>query len=489
MTIDELEPTLLWQYFKALTQIPRPSYHEEAIRQFVLDEAARLGLSAEMDDAGNIVVCKPASQGKERAPGVILQSHLDMVPQKNSDKVHDFTKDPIQTLVKGDWLTADGTTLGADNGIGVAAALAILADNKLTHGPIEALFTATEESGMDGAKGLRKAWLQGDILLNLDSEDEGELYIGCAGGVDATLSFPLHKIKPPTGYSYTLRLSGLAGGHSGLNIIDQRGNANILMAQLLHRLSNEYDFSLVDFSGGNLRNAIPREAQAIIVCAADESELRESIERITTTLRCSLGEPDKAFSVALTPAQPANMVLDEAGQRTLLTAILLCPNGVIRMNHDMAGLVETSSNLAIVDIEQDTLVLKALLRSSNDDAKADLASRMDLFTQALNGQAEFDGDYPGWQPNPSSDIVKLMLETGQEVFGQIPPLKAIHAGLECGILGEHYPHWQIASFGPTITGAHSPDEQVYIPSVDTFWKWLTMTLERLAHIERDAKRD
>ncbi|MBV7434698.1 aminoacyl-histidine dipeptidase [Cardiobacteriaceae bacterium TAE3-ERU3] len=480
MTIDDLQPKALWQYFKALTQIPRPSYHEEAVRQYVLDEAARLGLDADMDEVGNVLVRKPASKGKENAPGVVLQSHLDMVPQKNNDKVHNFETDPIETLVDGEWLTANGTTLGADNGIGAAAALAVLADDSLVHGPIEALFTATEESGMDGAKGLRENWLQGDILLNLDSEDEGELYIGCAGGVDVTLNFPLKFESAAGKKAWLIRISGLAGGHSGLNIIDQRGNANVVLAQLLSGLSEEFDIAIAEFNGGNLRNAIPREAQAVIVFDGDQKSLEQAIKPLADMLRASFGKVDQGFSVSLSEHDSVVEALDGDSQKTLLSAVLLCPNGVLRMSHDMPGLVETSNNLAVVGIENGQLQLQSLLRSSSDDAKAHAKQQMAMLADALDGCAEFSGDYPGWQPDPSSQIVQLMQASGEEVFGKIPPLKAIHAGLECGILGEHYPHWQMISFGPTITGAHSPDEQVHIASVATFWTWLEKSLACIA---------
>lgn len=480
MTIDDLQPKALWQYFKALTQIPRPSYHEEAIRQYVLDEAARLGLEADMDEVGNVLVRKSASKGKENAPGVILQSHLDMVPQKNNDKVHNFETDPIETLVEGEWLTANGTTLGADNGIGAAAALAVLADDSLVHGPLEALFTATEESGMDGAKGLRENWLQGDILLNLDSEDEGELYIGCAGGVDVALNFPL-KFESVVGRkAWLIRISGLAGGHSGLNIIDQRGNANIILAQLLSDLSEELDIAIAEFNGGNLRNAIPREAQAVIVFDGDQKSLEQAIKPLAEMLRASFGKVDQGFKVSCSEHNLVTEALDGDSQKTLLSAVLLCPNGVLRMSHDMPGLVETSNNLAVVGIEHGQLQLQSLLRSSSDDAKAHAKQQMAMLADALDGSTEFSGDYPGWQPDPSSKIVQLMQASGEEVFGKTPPLKAIHAGLECGILGEHYPHWQMISFGPTITGAHSPDERVHIASVATFWTWLEKSLARIA---------
>ncbi|UJF24953.1 aminoacyl-histidine dipeptidase [Suttonella sp. R2A3] len=480
MTIKDLQPQLLWGYFHALTQIPRPSYHEEAVRQYVLDEAARLGLFAEIDEVGNVLVRKPATAGKEYSPGVILQSHLDMVAQKNNDSDHDFQRDPIRTQVDGDWLRAQGTTLGADNGIGAAAALAVLADKNLVHGPIEALFTATEECGMDGAKGLREGWLQGDILLNLDSEEEGELYIGCAGGVDAEITLPLTRENNTQTHAYHLTISGLSGGHSGLNIIDQRGNATIILMRVIDELVEHYEIKLASAEGGNMRNAIPREAEAVLCGEIDESTLQAHIEAINKALRAELPKEDQKLAIGLKKAERPATVLEQSSLQRLIAGVLGCPNGVVRMDLAMSNLVETSSNLAIIRVGEDQASLQALIRSSHEDAKADLARRFSILAAALEGSATFEGDYPGWQPDPEAAIVQTMLKTGEALFGKTPQLKAIHAGLECGILGEHYPDWQMISFGPTITGAHSPDEQVHIPSVVTFWQWLSASLSSIA---------
>ena len=443
-TILDLQPASVWHYFHQLTQIPRPSHHEEAVQQYVLDEAARLGLSAERDAVGNIRVRKPASAGHEGTPGVILQGHLDMVPQKNADKVHDFTSDPITTQVHADGrVTADGTTLGADNGIGVALILAVLADKTLVHPPLDALFTSSEETGMVGAKGLQGGWLKGHYLINLDYEDEGELCIGCAGGVDGsyTLPYATRAVRMP---GYRLLVRGLRGGHSGVDIHRLRGNAIRILAQVLVAIGA---INIADLSGGNLRNAIPREAQALI------------------------GLPDEAAAT---------------GAQRLLDVLRVLPNGVDQMSPSMPGLVETSTNLAAIRCKDGALHISCLLRSSSEPQKLDLADRMAAVVRLAGGQSDYSADYGGWLPKPDAPLVRIFQRTGEQVFGHRPPLKAIHAGLECGILSTHYPHWEMISFGPTITGAHSPDEAVQIDTVGRCHQWLLMCLQALAEGEGKA---
>ncbi|MDO4681198.1 MAG: aminoacyl-histidine dipeptidase [Lautropia sp.] len=476
-TILDLQPARVWQYFHQLTQIPRPSHHEAAVQQYVLDEAQRLGLEAVRDEAGNIRVRKPASEGLESAPGIILQSHLDMVPQKNADKEHDFERDPITTIVREDgWVTADGTTLGADNGIGVAIILAVLADETLTHPPLEALFTATEETGMTGAQGLQPGWLDGQYLINLDFEDEAELCIGCAGGLDGSYTVPYQRraVQMP---GYRLVVRGLRGGHSGVDIHRMRGNAIRILALALVYIGAK---DIAWLSGGNLRNAIPREAQALIALP-DEAAFqaaKQKLAELQKIVHDNLSAADHGLDMTLEPAGEVHEVIEDA--QRILDVLRGLHNGVDRMSPAIAGLVETSSNLAAVVCQDGALKIHCLLRSSSEPQKADLADRMAGVVRLAGGTAEYSGDYGGWQPQPGSMLVQVFQETGEKMFGHKPPIKAIHAGLECGILSKHYPHWQMISFGPTITGAHSPDEAVKIDTVGRCYAWLVLSLEALA---------
>ncbi|MDO4904288.1 MAG: aminoacyl-histidine dipeptidase [Lautropia sp.] len=476
-TILDLQPQAVWRYFHQLTQIPRPSHHETAVQQYVLDEAARLGLEAVRDEAGNIRVRKPASSGHEQAAGVILQAHLDMVPQKNVDKVHDFVRDPITTKVRDDgWVTADGTTLGADNGIGAALILAVLADANLQHPPLEALFTATEETGMLGALGLQPNWLNGRYLINLDYEDEGELCIGCAGGLDGSFSVP-YATRTAQMPAYRLQVRGLRGGHSGVDIHRNRGNAIRILAQALVAIGAT---DIAELSGGNLRNAIPREAHARIGLpdGMAAAEARRRLAALVPQINGSLNADDQGLALTLEADGDVEQVIDDS--RRLLDVLRALPDGVDRMSATIDGLVETSTNLAAIRCEDGALQISCLLRSSSEAQKADLANRMESVLRLAGGQAVFDGDYGGWQPQPDSVLVNVFQRTGELLFGHEPPVKAIHAGLECGILSAHYQHWQMISFGPTITGAHSPDEAVRIDTVGRCQQWLQMCLQELA---------
>lgn len=479
--ISRLSPTLVWQYFYALTQIPRPSYEEEAVQQFVLDEAARLGLWAERDTVGNVLVRKPATPGMEQAPGVVLQNHLDMVAQKNEDSSHNFSTDPIEAYIDPEldnkWVTAKGTTLGADNGIGAASALAVLASTDIAHGPLETLFTATEETGMDGAKGLQPNWIQGQLLLNLDTEELGDICIGCAGGVDATFTLPIEWQTPTANQAYQLSVKGLKGGHSGIDIIKQRGNAALIISRLLDSISQHIEVSSIQ--AGNLRNAIPREANALFVSDATEAELNQLLATEVEIIRRGLPIEDRDMSVTLKAADMPAQTWSKATQDTLLTAIRLCPNGVDRMSMDTEGVVETSVNLAKIDTQEHQLQLQSLLRSLDDDARDDLADRMKRLFESFGATVELDGKYPGWKPAPHSALTDCVINEGQKLLGRKPKVTVIHAGLECGLLGQHYPHWQMVSFGPTIEMPHSPDERVNIESVEQFWIWLVNVLGAL----------
>ncbi|WP_163708534.1 aminoacyl-histidine dipeptidase [Mangrovibacterium lignilyticum] len=488
--ISKLEPKALWESFYSLTQIPRPSHHEEKIQEFIYNFGVNLGLETLKDKAGNIIIRKPATAGYEDRKGVILQAHLDMVPQKNSDKEHDFVTDPIETYIDEDWVKANGTTLGADNGIGVAATMAALASDSLEHGPVEALFTATEETGMDGAEGLKAGVIQGDILLNMDSEDEGELYVGCAGGEDASVEFAYKKKEMPKSFiGGRLSVTGLKGGHSGMDIILQRANANKVFFRILNIAYEKCGVRLISIDGGSLRNAIPREAFGLI---AVKKKKWDKLNKLVKTLakviskEFELTEPD--MKIVLEPEDAISKLIDKKTQLYLTKAVLACPNGVIRMSDSMPGLVETSTNMAVVksDPKSKTIKLQFLMRSSVDSVKADLEQRLKaLFTMA-GAKVKFSGSYPGWNPDMESPILKTMQSVYEEKYGKIPEIKAIHAGLECGILGGTYRKWDMISFGPTIRFPHSPDEKVNIPSVAKFWDFLVETLKNIPVKESDA---
>jgi dipeptidase D len=481
--ILKLMPNEVWANFHELTRIPRPSSHEEQIRRFISDFGKSLGLETIQDETGNVIIRKPATAGMEKRRGVILQGHLDMVPQKNSDKDHDFTKDPIETIVDGEWVKANGTTLGADNGIGVSAAMAVLASKDLAHGPVEALFTATEETGMDGAIGLKSGMLKGDILINMDSEDEGELYVGCAGGEDANVLFNFSEVPvPEESIAFKLNVTGLKGGHSGLDISLGRGNANKIFFRLLKEASKVCGVRLSSIQGGNLRNAIPREAFGIVTVPYEKADkLVGLLAGLTSVIKRELTATEPTLKIDLSKTEMPASLIDEQTQINLTHAIVACPNGVIRMSDSMPGLVETSTNLAIVksDAETKTIQISCLMRSSVDTARAELGSRMDSVFSLAGANVTLTGGYPGWKPNMESPILKTMQQVYQSKFGRIPEVKAIHAGLECGILGGTYSHWDMISFGPTIRFPHSPDEKVNIESVGKFWDFLVETLKNI----------
>lgn len=488
MTIKDLEPKIVWENFYSLTQIPRPSKHEAKVQAFLQAWGESRGIETIMDDTGNIIFRKPATPGFENRTGVILQGHMDMVPQKNNDKVHDFENDPIQTVIDGDWVKADGTTLGADNGLGVAMAMAVLEAKDLKHGPIEVLVTYDEETGMTGARALKPGVLNGKILINLDSETEGELYVGCAGGLDATCTASYQPQPEPAGYScYTLAVKGFKGGHSGMDIILCRANANKIMARVLLPLLENNGVKLIDLEGGTLRNAIPREAFATVyVPQGKEDEVKACAESVFATIKAEYALADPDGNLVFEPYQCAEnetcdpedcKYVDDASALKFMKAILACPDGVERMSDSLPGLVETSNNMAIVRIEKGQLTVKSLMRSSVDSAKEALGQRIKSVFDLIGAQTVFEGGYSGWAPNNASPILKTMKEVYQSLYGKEPEVMAIHAGLECGILGGIYPDWDMVSFGPTLLSPHSPDERAYIPSVPKAWKFLKAVLE------------
>jgi len=477
--ILNLEPKALWENFYALTQIPRPSKHEEKIQEFMVNFGKSMGLETEKDAVGNVIIRKPATPGMENRKGIVMQGHLDMVPQKNSDTKHDFQKDPIDAWIDGDWVKARGTTLGADNGMGVAAAMAVLASKELVHGPVEALFTCDEETGMTGAFGLQGGWLKGDILLNMDSEDEGELYVGCAGGVNGNIEFEYDEMIVPKGYSsYKLVVKGLKGGHSGLDINLGRGNANKLLVRFLKYATRDMDVRLAEINGGGMRNAIPREAFAVVVVPNEAvPEFLAAVSKYEAIYVAELGIAEPNLSFKAEETERPKSLIDERVQDDMIDAVYACPNGTIRLSDSMPGLVETSTNLATVKSENGVISVKCLLRSSVDSAKDDLCEQVESVFSLAGAMVRFDGAYPGWKPNMDSAILQQMKQIYENKFGRVPEVKAIHAGLECGILGGNYPHWDMISFGPTMRFPHSPDEKVNVPTVQKFWDFLVETLK------------
>jgi len=477
--IINLEPKAVWENFYQLTQVPRPSKHEGKIQDFMMKYGKSLALETEKDAVGNVVIRKPATPGMENRKGIVMQGHLDMVPQKNNDTKHDFENDPIDAWIDGEWVKARGTTLGADNGMGVAAAMTVLASKTLVHGPVEALFTCDEETGMTGAFGLQAGWLKGDILLNMDSEDEGELYVGCAGGVNGNIEFEYDEMIVPKGYSsYKLIIKGLKGGHSGLDINLGRGNANKLMVRFLKHAIQEMDVRLAEINGGGMRNAIPRECYAIVVVPTESiTDFLAVVSKYENIYKAELKVSEPNLSFAAEECAKPKSLIDERVQDDMIDSVYACPNGMIRMSDSMPGLVETSTNLATVKSENGVISVKCLLRSSVDSAKDDLCEQVESVFSLAGGMVRFDGGYPGWKPNMDSAILKQMQKIYENKFGKVPEVKAIHAGLECGILGANYPHWDMISFGPTMRFPHSPDEKVNIPTVAKFWDFLVETLK------------
>ncbi len=482
MTIKDLEPRLLWTYFDQITQVPRPSKKEEKIIQFMLDFGKSLNLETRKDDAGNVLISKPATPGKEHLAKVILQSHVDMVCEKNKDVVHDFDTDPIQTYVADGWLRAKGTTLGADDGIGMAAAMAVLASTDIEHGPIEAVFTVDEETGLTGAFALQKNFLTGDILINLDTEEEGELYIGCAGGMGSKATFTYTpQTAPNNTYWFEIHVKGLLGGHSGSEIHTGLGNANKILNRFLWQLQRICGVVLSEIGGGNLHNAIPREAYAVVGVPADAQRQAEGLLQIfTNEVRNELRGVDDGIKIEMTATNAPAEVFDAQTTNNLLNAIYACPHGVLGMSRDIAGLVETSTNLAAVKMaDGNKIVITTSQRSSTESLKRDAANRINAVFTLAGAEVEHTEGYPGWKPNTDSPILAVAKRSYQNLFGVEPEVKAIHAGLECGLFLEKYPHLDMVSCGPTITGAHSPDEQVNIHSVEKWWKFLVDVLQNI----------
>ncbi len=481
-SIKDLDNAVLWKYFEDTCRIPRLSGDEGRIIDFLLAFAHEHKLKVLKDKTGNVLISKPASPGMENRKTVILQSHMDMVGEKEQGSPHDFSRDAILPMVDGDWIRANGTTLGADDGIGMAAQLVILSDQDLVHGHIECLFTVDEESGMTGAKHLETGFLTGEILINLDSEDEGELFIGCAGGVDTIGTFECETKKPDEGsVAFRLSVGGLKGGHSGDKIHQSPGNAIKILNRFLWNASRDIRISLSIFEGGNLRNAIPREAFAIFTLPETLArDLEDDYQTFTDSLMVELQDFEPGLDFHLEPTGLPESILTRKSQKRLLRSIYACPHGVITWSPNMEGLVETSTNLASVKFKQpDRATVTTSQRSSVDSAKKDIAERVAICLSLGGAIVEHSDGYPGWIPNPESEILNITTGVYAGLFGQEPVVRIIHAGLECGLIRVKYPALDMISFGPTIKGAHTPSERIQIPSTEKFWKLLLEVLGRI----------
>jgi len=476
-----IEPQALWKYFEQLNAVPRPSKKEARVRQFMIDFGKGLGLETIEDAIGNVIIKKPASEGMESGVTTILQSHLDMVHQKNNATTFDFDTQGIEMLIEGDWVRANGTTLGADNGIGVAAIMAVLASDNIKHPALEALFTIDEETGMTGAKELDGSLLEGKILLNLDTEDDDELSVGCAGGIDTNTSLSYKEVAINNNAQvFDITISGLLGGHSGMDIDKGRGNANKLLARILWKINKEIPLQLIQFDGGSLRNAIPREASAQIAVAVDkESNFIAIFQEDTAVIIEEFKTIEPNFKIELSPATAKGNAMETVELNSILNTLCAVPNGVFRMSPDIKGLVETSSSLARVIIKDGNFTTQSLQRSSVESTKAEVAMAIRACFELIGATVTQGGDYPGWKPNPSSNILQLMRDLYVNLFEEEPQVKACHAGLECGILGVHLPGVDMISFGPNIRAAHSPDEKVQISSVQKFWGFYLKTLAQI----------
>lgn len=489
MKITDLEPAIVWKFFHQVTQVPRPSKKEGKMIQYLESFAKEYHIAFKKDQAGNILMSKPATPGMENRPVVVLQSHMDMVCEKNSGTQHDFDNDPIETIVDGDWLRANGTTLGADNGIGVAAELAILASDTIEHGPIECLFTVDEETGLTGAKALEKGFMTGDILLNLDSEDEGEIFMGCAGGKDTQAVFHYQPRQTnPHHLFFRIDVKGLNGGHSGGEIHKGLGNANKILVRFLYLLNAQTDFSLCSINGGNLRNAIAREANAVIgIYPEDKEEVRVLLNHFTAEIENELKQVDPNVKITMQSTDRPEVCLNHTDMLKVIYALHACPHGVIGMSHEIEGLVETSTNLAsvkmdtqhIVTGENNKIVVGTSQRSSIESCKIAVANQVASVFKLAGAIVTHGDGYPGWAPNPDSEILKVAQESYKRLFNKEAKIMAIHAGLECGLFLEKYPNLDMISFGPTLRDVHSPNERIEIATVELWWKHLLDILKSI----------
>ncbi|MFW5830605.1 MAG: aminoacyl-histidine dipeptidase [Prolixibacteraceae bacterium] len=480
--LAELTPQPLFNYFEAICQVPRPSKKEEKIRQFLLDFAAEQNLNAKQDEIGNVLIRKPAMPGREDAPTVILQTHMDMVCEKNSDKEFDFDNDAIEPYISGKWVKANGTTLGADCGIGIAAQMAVLASKAINHGPVECLITVDEETGLTGAFALKPDFMTGSVLLNLDSEDEGEIFIGCAGGIDTLAEFRYQKEKvSDNSIALEFTVTGLQGGHSGDDIHKNRGNANKILTRFLWMVIRKFDARIAKIDGGNLRNAIAREASAVITVPENQKEkLIDAFNRFAQDVKFEFEKNEPYLRLRSAETELPEFILDSTTQANLLSALFACPHGILEMSTRMEGMVETSTNLASVKMrEKSSIVVTTSQRSELESRKYMAAEMVEAVFQLAGAEVRHTDGYPGWTPNPKSNILNVTVKSYERLFGKEPLVRSIHAGLECGLFLQKYPHLDMVSFGPTIKGAHSPDERLNIKTTEKFWKHLVDVLERV----------
>ena len=486
MTIKDLKPALVFSIFDEINQVPRPSKKEEKIRQYLLDFAAKHNIEVKTDAIGNVAMFKPATPGKENAPTVVLQSHMDMVCESN-DKNFDFDNSPIRTIVDGDWLRADGTTLGADNGIGMAASLAVMVDKDLVHGPVEALFTVDEETGLTGANNLGDGMIAGEMLLNLDSEDDAQIFVGCAGGVDTTCIFTYKRSFAPTDFHYfKFDVSGGLGGHSGGDIHLGRANANKLVARFLYNLGLEHEVSLCEIDGGNLRNAIPRAAHAVFgVDVKNKEQVVAAFNKYVADIENEYKGLETTLKLDLQTAERPEYAVDSDTTARLIESLYSAPHGVISMSRDIEGLVETSTNLASVKMKgENQILVTTSQRSSVESRKWDIARQVEALFRLAGAEVSHGDGYPGWAPNMNSPIMHIASDAYEELYGIKPAVMAIHAGLECGLFLQKYPYLDMVSFGPTLQGVHSPSERMYIPAVERFWGQLTRILAKVADLNK-----
>ena len=477
-----MKPAAVFHYFEEICQVPRPSKKEEKIVAYLKEFGKKHNLETKVDEVGNVLIKKPASKGMENCKTVVLQSHVDMVCEKNNNVSHDFLIDPIETIIDGEWMKANGTTLGADNGIGVATELAILADDTLEHGPIECLFTIDEETGLTGAFALKEGFMNGDILLNLDSEDEGELFIGCAGGIDSVAEFNYYEADVPDGYFFCkIEVKGLKGGHSGGDIHLGRANANKILNRFLTLAFNKYDLYLCEIDGGNLRNAIPREAHAIIaIPEANKHDLRTDLNVFTAEVQAEYAVTDPDMELILSSEPARAKAIDADTTQRLLQTLYAVPHGVYAMSQDIPGLVETSTNLASIKMKPGNIIrIETSQRSSTASSKQDIANMVRTVFEMGGAVVTFGEGYPGWKPNTHSEILEIATASYKRLFEVDAQVKAIHAGLECGLFLDKYPSLDMISFGPTLQGVHSPDERMLIPTVEKFWLHLTDILKHI----------
>lgn len=477
--ITDLEPKTVWKYFEELTKIPRPSKNEHKVAAYLIDFAKKHGLEHKQDEVGNVLITKPAVKGFENRKAVCLQSHMDMVCEKNNDKDFDFEKDAIQTYVDGDWLTADGTTLGADDGIGIAASLAILSAKDIKHGMVECLFTVDEETGLSGAFGLKSGFLKSEILLNLDSEDDGQIFIGCAGGRDTSAKlFFTKELVPDYTIPFKISVKGLKGGHSGDDINKGLGNANKILNRVLYLAVQTYGIRLHNFNGGNLRNAIAREAEAVVLInQALKDKFIKLVENFNKAIKQELMTTEPDLMVKTFEVEQPYFVIDQESQKKLINVIYACPHGVIEMSRDIPNFVETSTNLAAVKTEDDYFLFTTSQRSSVETALDDVVNMVAATFSLAGAETEHTDGYPGWTPNPKSEILDISAKSYKKLFNEEPKVLAVHAGLECGLIGEKYPGMDMISYGPELVGVHSPDEKIHIKSVEKFWRWTLDILE------------